>query len=79
MSYQLKSENKLAKFCNVRPEAVIQSIDASTIYDVPNLMLEQGLDKVVLSKLALESSEPDLSQWNQFLSRHKNPSGQVTI
>jgi len=70
---------KLAKFCNVRQEAVIQSIDASTIYDVPNLMLEQGLDTVVLKKLALDSSQPDLTQWNQFLERHKNPKGEVTI
>ncbi|MFD2916315.1 CTP synthase [Psychroserpens luteus] len=71
--------DKLAKFCNVRPEAVIQSIDASTIYDVPNLMLEQGLDTVVLKKLELKSAKPDLTQWNQFLSRHKNPKGEVTI
>lgn len=71
--------SKLAKFCNVREEAVIQSIDASTIYDVPNLMLEQGLDKVVLKKLALQSDTPDLTQWNQFLNRHKNPKGEVTI
>ena len=70
---------KLAKFCNVRQEAVIQSIDASTIYDVPNLMLKEGLDKVVLKKLALESSQPDLTQWNQFLTRHKNPKEEVTI
>ncbi|MFD2823281.1 CTP synthase [Lacinutrix iliipiscaria] len=71
--------SKLAKFCNVREEAVIQSIDASTIYDVPNLMLEQGLDKVVLKKLALDSETPDLTQWNQFLQRHKNPKTEVTI
>ncbi|MGB3607721.1 CTP synthase [Psychroserpens sp.] len=71
--------HKLAKFCNVRPEAVIQSIDASTIYDVPNLMLEQGLDKVVLKKLMLKSIAPDLTQWNQFLTRHKNPKGEVII
>jgi CTP synthase len=70
---------KLALFCNVREEAVIQAIDASTIYDVPNLMLEQGLDKVVLKKLNLESSIPDLTQWNQFLERHKNPKGEVCI
>ncbi len=44
---------KLALFCNVKKEAVIQSIDASTIYDVPNLMLEEGLDKVALKKLDL--------------------------
>jgi CTP synthase len=71
--------SKLAKFCNVREEAVIQSIDASTIYDVPNLMLEQGLDKVVLKKLALESHKPDLTQWNKFLQRHKNPTTDITI
>ncbi|MCL4112428.1 UNVERIFIED_CONTAM: hypothetical protein GTU68_046954 [Idotea baltica] len=71
--------SKLAKFCNVREEAVIQSIDASTIYDVPNLMLEQGLDKVVLKKLDLKSNTPDLTQWNQFLQRHKNPKTEVTI
>ncbi len=70
---------KLALFCNVREEAVIQSIDASTIYDVPNLMLEEGLDKVVLKKLDLQSDKPDLTQWNQFLKRLKNPKGEVTI
>ena len=70
---------KLALFCNVREEAVIQSIDASTIYNVPNLMLEQGLDKVVLKKLNLISDKPDLSLWNKFLSRHKNPKSEVRI
>ncbi len=72
--------NKLALFCNVKPEAVIQSIDAKTIYDVPNLMLEEGLDTVALQKLALSTkNKPDLTQWNQFLHRHKNPKNKVTI
>ncbi|MEL0456786.1 CTP synthase [Flavobacteriaceae bacterium SZ-1-7] len=70
---------KLALFCNVKEEAVIQSIDASTIYDVPNLMLKEGLDKVVLQKLNLESSKPDIDQWNEFLDRHKNPKSEITI
>ncbi len=70
---------KLARFCNVKQEAVIQSIDASTIYDVPNLMLEEGLDKVVLDKLNLKSDVPDLTRWNEFLKRHKNPKNTVTI
>ncbi len=70
---------KLARFCNVKQEAVIQSIDASTIYDVPNLMLEEGLDKVVLKQLALNSSIPNLTHWNTFVSRHKNPKNTVTI
>ncbi|TYA71552.1 CTP synthase [Seonamhaeicola marinus] len=70
---------KLAKFCNVTEESVIQSIDASTIYDVPNLMLKEGLDKVVLDKLDLECSNPDITRWNAFLTRHKNPKSEVTI
>ncbi|MDT0293899.1 CTP synthase [Mesonia ostreae] len=71
---------KLAQFCNVKQEAVIQSIDASTIYDVPNLMLEEGLDTITLKKLNLpDDTPPDLTQWNQFLQRHKNPTAEVTI
>jgi len=70
---------KLARFCNVKEECVIQSIDASTIYDVPNLMLEEGLDKVVLKQLNLERHQPDLTSWNIFLQRHKNPTDEVKI
>lgn len=80
--HQLSGEikQKLAAFCNVKPEAVIQSIDASTIYDVPNLMLEEGLDRVALKKLNLpEKSLPDLKNWNDFLHRHKNPKQTVNI
>jgi CTP synthase len=78
LSDELKQ--KLALFCNVKKEAVIQSIDASTIYDVPNMMLEEGLDTVTLQKLNLTNAKaPDLNRWNQFLQRHKNPKGKVTI
>ena len=73
-------KRKLALFCNVKKEDVIQSIDAETIYDVPNLMLEEGLDVVVLKKLQLESKkEPGLKTWNNFLQKHKNPTSQVEI
>ena len=72
--------DKLALFCNVKREAVIESIDAETIYDVPNLMLKEGLDIVALKKLGLPNRQiPDLTQWNAFLKRHKNPEHQVTI
>ncbi len=71
---------KLALFCNVKQEAVIESIDASTIYDVPNLMLEEGLDTVVLKQLVLRHDDtPNLEKWNMFLERHKNPKYEVTI
>ncbi len=73
-------KDKLALFCNVRREAVIQSIDASTIYDVPVLMQEEGLDKVTLKKLALEdATPPNLQQWNEFLRKHKNPKNEINI
>ena len=72
--------HKLALFCNVSKEAVIESIDASTIYDVPNLMLEEGLDTVALQKLDLDHTEiPNLTSWNIFVERYKNPKAHVTI
>ncbi len=70
---------KLALFCNVTTDSVIQSIDASTIYDVPNLMLKEGLDKVVLQKLDLESTKPNLENWNKFVHRYKNPKSEINI
>ena len=71
---------KLALFCNVEQEAVIQSIDAETIYDVPILMYDEGLDQVVMKRLGIEDEkEPDLNHWNNFLKRHKNPKSTVTI
>ena len=71
---------KLALFCNVKREAVIQSIDVPTIYDVPNVMLLEGLDKVALKKLDLPcKNEPDLTQWNTFLQRYKNPKHRIKV
>jgi CTP synthase len=71
---------KLALFCNVEKEAIIESIDAKTIYDVPNLMLEEGLDKVVLNKLELTAKKPpELTAWNEFLYKFKNPVDTVEI
>jgi CTP synthase len=73
-------KRKLALFCNVQQEDVIESIDADTIYDVPMLMFEEGLDEVVLDKLALPvNTKPDLTAWNNFLKKHKNPKNTVEI
>ena len=75
-----EKKEKLALFCNVQKEAVIQSIDASTIYDVPLMMHDEGLDQVALKKLQLSDHvDPDLNRWKQFLNRHKNPKNKVTI
>ncbi len=73
-------KRKLALFCNVKKEDVIQSIDAETIYDVPILMKEEGLDEVVLKKLQLSrENKPKLAVWNEFLKRHKNPKSRIEI
>lgn len=71
---------KLALFCNVKREAIIQSIDVNTIYDVPLKMLEEGLDRVVLDKLQLQPKQShQLEAWNAFLKRFKNPKYQIKI
>jgi len=71
---------KIALFCNVNPNAVIESMDAESIYDVPILMQEEQLDTVVLHKLGVTpKQEPDLEKWKTFLSKLKNPNAVVKI
>lgn len=71
---------KIAKFCNVLPEAVIEAIDAPSIYDVPLLLQEEKLDKIVLRKLRLPyKSIPNLKSWKKFLRNFKNPKSEITI
>jgi CTP synthase len=72
--------SKIARFCNVPPKAVIQSIDAKTIYEVPLLMQEEGLDAVVLEKLGLDASRPaNLDRWRLFVESITAPSAELTI
>ena len=72
--------SKIARFCNVPPKAVIQSIDAKTIYEVPLLMQEEGLDLVVLEKLGLDASRPaNLDRWRLFVESITAPSAELTI
>jgi CTP synthase len=80
--YPLSMElrRKLALFCNVEVQAVIEAMDADTIYDVPILMLKERLDAVVISKLRLpDRREPDLRKWKEFLGKLKNPLQEVRI
>lgn len=73
-------KRKLALFCNVKPEAVIQSIDVETIYDVPLKMQDEGLDRVVLKKLQLKpKSTRQLEDWKSFLEKYKNPKQKIKI
>jgi CTP synthase len=71
---------KVALFCNVAENAVIECLDASSIYDVPLLMQKEGLDKIVLKKYGLPTDGPiDLEPWKNFLNRMKNAEKVVRI
>lgn len=73
-------KNKIALFCNVTPTAVIESIDAETIYDVPLLMRDERLDIEVLNLTKVKVRKaPDLSKWEDFLFKLKHPLSEVTI
>jgi CTP synthase len=71
---------KVALFCNVDPQAVVESMDVPTIYEVPLKMREQNLDLVLLEKLNLPADKPsDMKAWEEFVEKVKNPSKRVDI
>ncbi|HKZ67083.1 MAG TPA: CTP synthase [Chitinophagaceae bacterium] len=71
---------KIALFCNVKPEAVIEAVDAQTIYEVPLLMMREKLDLICLKKLSISAyNEPVLTKWKEFLDKLKYPKSKVTI
>ncbi len=71
---------KIALFCNVRPSAVIQALDVSSIYDVPMAYHAEGLDREILAAFGIEGApKPDLSRWKEISERIHNPEGEVTI
>lgn len=73
-------KRKIALFCNVKQEAVIEAMDASTIYEVPLLMLREKLDVICLRKLNITNyPEPNLEKWKGFLDKLKYPKSKVTI
>ncbi len=73
-------KRKIALFCNVKQDAVIEAADASTIYEVPIAMLKEKLDLIVLKKLHItDYKEPDLDKWRDFLEKLKRPKYKITI
>ena len=74
-----EQRRKIALFTNVEERAVISAIDADDIYKIPSLLLEQGLDDIVIEKLRLEAPKTDLPEWRQVVSAKANPDGQVDI
>jgi len=73
-------KRKIAQFCNVKKEAVIESLDADSIYAVPLMMQNEGLDTICLKLLGLSTEqEPDLAKWKDFLSKLRYPKHKVTV
>jgi len=70
---------KIAQFCNVEIEDVIASLDARSIYEVPLLMKQEGLDQRVIKRLQIQAEEPDLERWKQFVEAVSNPSHRIRI
>ena len=80
MPLPMDIRKKMALFCNVHLNSVIEAMDADTIYDVPILMRKEKLDERVLAKLKVTSKEePDLEQWKNFLGKLKNPVNEVNV
>lgn len=76
----LEIRKKIALFCNVKLEAVIEAADASTIYEVPLAMMQEKLDVICLKKLNITAyHEPELTKWTAFLDKLKHPKSRVTI
>jgi CTP synthase len=77
LSREMKS--KIALFCNVEENAVIEALDAETIYEVPMMFAKRGLDEIVLKKLGMKIPEQDNDTWVKFVNRIKNPKNEVKI
>ncbi len=70
---------KIALFCNVPAEAVIAAIDVQSIYEVPGVFHEGGLDSLVVRELGIDAGDPDLKAWNEFVARVTSPTRQCTV
>ncbi len=79
MPLSKEMEEKLALFCDIHKDAVIQAVDACTIYEVPLLMEKEGLDDIVVERLGLKCKNADMSEWIQIVDKIKNPKYKTTI
>lgn len=70
---------KMALFCNVKKECIIENLDADSLYEVPLMLGKQGLDKIVCEKLRLECQEPDLTEWKEMINHEKSMKDLVKI
>jgi CTP synthase len=72
-------KDKMALFCNVEKECVIQNLDADSLYEVPLMLEEEGLAKIVCKKLNIPQSEPDLTDWQEIIEKEKAITDSVKI
>ncbi|MEJ2442233.1 MAG: CTP synthase [Exilibacterium sp.] len=73
------SRRKIALFTNVEERAVVPLADANTIYAIPRLLKERGLDQIVLEKFGIDAPEADLSEWDSVVDGKLNPEYQITV
>lgn len=78
-SIPIDMRRKVALFCNVKPNAVIQSMDAKSIYEVPLNLMKEHLDEIVLQRFGINAAAPDLTTWKAFLKKLFNPKQEVNI
>ncbi|MFZ7104784.1 MAG: CTP synthase [Peptococcaceae bacterium] len=72
-------EEKIALFCDINKEAVIQAVDAETIYELPLVLEKEGLDDIVIERLGLKCNGTDLVEWKSIVDKIKNPQDQIRI
>ncbi len=72
-------KNKIALFCNVKPEAVIQALDVETIYEVPLMFHKQGVAEQIVEHTGMETEEPSIARWEEFVYRVRHPRHSVEI
>lgn len=72
-------KDKIGLFCNVNGDSVIQNLDAENLYEVPLLLHNEGLDSIVIKKLALKCGKAELSEWTEIVNKIKNLKNKVTI
>ncbi|UHA75241.1 CTP synthase [Paenibacillus sp. 481] len=72
-------KRKIALFCDIDPNAVVECRDASTLYEVPLMLREQGMDDFVVNHLKLQTPEPDMTEWTKLVERVKQLQGEVEI
>lgn len=75
----VQTREKIALFCNVRPECVIENLTLSCLYEAPLMLHREGLDELVCRELGLKTAQPDLAEWQELVERIKARSGRVVV